>query len=184
MDNYALYLAEHRFLETERLCLRPITLADAEDMFEYASVESNTYFVFPAHTTLDDTKFSIANFFMSAPLGKYGIELKEENKLIGTIDLRVNAEKRSGELGYALNADYQKKGYVTEAAQEIMKFAFEVLELEKLTARCIKENVNSEAVMKRLGMKKEAEFKRHTLWKKGEWVDMLHYGILRENYKK
>ena len=43
MDNLNLYLAVNNHLETERLRLRPVTLMDAEDMFEYASREDNTY---------------------------------------------------------------------------------------------------------------------------------------------
>ena len=36
MDNLNLYLAVNNQLETERLRLRPVTLADAVDMYEYA----------------------------------------------------------------------------------------------------------------------------------------------------
>lgn len=169
-------------METERLKLRPITLADAQDMFEYASDTDNTYFVFPTHTTIDDTRFSIANYFMHEPLGKFGIELKENGKLIGTIDIRVNAKRFSAEIGYALNKKYQGHGYATEAAREIMKFGFETLELEKISSTCDKNNIASEAVMLRLGMQKEGESRHHEVWKKGEWINMLYYGILREEY--
>ena len=37
MDNLNLFLAVNARLETERLLLRPVTLEDAEDMFEYGS---------------------------------------------------------------------------------------------------------------------------------------------------
>ena len=184
MHNYNLFLAENQTLETERLKLRPVTLRDAEDMFEYASDRNNTYYVFEAHETIDDTRYSIANFFMATPFGKYGIELKDEQKLIGTIDLRVDAEKFSGELGYALNNKYQKNGYMTEAAEALLRLSFETLELEKIYAQCNKKNFASEAVMKRLGMKKEAELRHYMLWKNGEWIDHLQYSILREEYKK
>lgn len=169
-------------IETKRLRLRPVTLADAADMFEYASDADNTYFVFPQHTTIDDTRFSIANYFMNEPLGKFGIELKDEGKLIGTIDIRVDARKQSAEIGYALNARYQRKGFATEAAFAVMKFGFETLELEKVHATCNKENIASEAVMKKLGMQKEGELRHHELWKNGEWINLLQYGILRHEY--
>ena len=103
MDNLNLFLAVNARLETERLLLRPVTLEDAEDMFEYGSKEDNTYFVFPRHTTIDDTLHSIANYFMASPLGKFGIELKENKKLIGTADIRVDMKKSRAELGYVLN---------------------------------------------------------------------------------
>lgn len=183
MDNLNLFLAVNARLETERLLLRPVTLEDAEDMFEYGSKEDNTYFVFPRHTTIDDTLHSIANYFMASPLGKFGIELKENKKLIGTADIRVDMKKSRAELGYVLNQEYTKQGYATEAAARLVEFAFETLELQKVTATCDARNVSSKAVMKRLGMKEEGHSRNHELWKNGEWMDMLYYGILKEEYK-
>lgn len=182
MDNLNLFLAVNNRLETKRLKLRPVTLADAEDMFDYASNEDNTYYVFNTHRTLEDTRFSIANYFMAEPLGKFGIELKAEKKLIGTIDIRVDMKRSRAEIGYALNKKYFNQGYATEAARELVKFAFETLELEKVISSCDKRNKASEAVMKKLGMQKEGESRHHEIWKNGEWVDMLFYSILREEY--
>lgn len=182
MDNLNLYLAVNDHLETERLKLRPVTLTDAEDMFEYASNEETTYYVFNTHRTIEDTRFSIANYFMAEPLGKIGIELKSEQKLIGTIDIRVDMKKSKAEIGYALNRDYFNQGYATEASREMLTLAFETLELEKVVSSCDKRNKASEAVMKKLGMTKEGESRHHEVWKNGEWVDMLFYSILREEY--
>ncbi|WP_316496412.1 GNAT family N-acetyltransferase, partial [Enterococcus faecium] len=44
-----LVLAENQWIETERLILRPVTLADTEDVYEYASDEVTTRFLFPAN---------------------------------------------------------------------------------------------------------------------------------------
>lgn len=182
MDNLNLYLAVDNEMETEQLLLRPITLADAEDMFEYASNADNTYYVFPTHQTIDDTRHSIASYFMAAPLGKYGVELKAEKKLIGTVDLRVDMKKQKAEIGYAINSCYGGQGYATEASKQLMAFAFETLELEKVAATCDARNTASEAVMKKLGMTLEGRSRNHEIWKNGEWIDMLYYGILREEY--
>lgn len=182
MDNLKLFLAVNERLETERLVLRPVKLADAEDMYEYASDKETTYYVFETHQSLDDTRHSIATYFLANPLGKFGLELKKEQKLIGTMDIRVDMKKSKGEIGYVLNGKYMKKGYATEAAKALLKFAFETLELEKVTATCDARNTASEAVMKRLGMQKEGHSRHHELWKNGEWIDMLYYGLLKEEY--
>lgn len=157
-------------------------MADAEDIYEYSSSAENTYFVYPRHRKLDDTKFAIANYFMAKPLGKYGIELKDEKKLIGTIDLRLQATRMSGEIGYILNEKYQGQGYGREAAQTILSFAFTILELHKVTANCQSQNRPSESLMQAIGMKKEGCLRAHEIWKNGEWVDLLQYGILRKEY--
>lgn len=182
MENYRIFLAKHREIETKRLRLRPIDLEDTEDVFDYSSDADNTYYVYPKHRTIDDTIFSIVNYFMNEPLGKYGIELKDEGRLIGTIDIRIKPIKLSAEIGYILSKDYQGQGYATEAADAILKLAFEVLELEKVYATSNSKNSSSEAVMIRLGMKKEGELRHHELWKNGEWIDLLQYAILRDEY--
>ncbi len=73
-----LVLAENQWIETERLILRPVTLADTEDVYEYASDEVTTRFLFPANQSLAETRATIATSFIKDPLGKYGIELKNQ----------------------------------------------------------------------------------------------------------
>lgn len=183
MDNYKLLLAQNRVIETERLLLRPVTLEDAEDLYEYASDEENVYFVFEQYQSLEDAPFSIANFFMDQPLGKFGIELKENNKFIGTIDLfNISPQKMSAEMGYILNSKYHQKGYMTEAGRALLALGFEKMELEKIYALCDSRNMASAGVMKKLGMKQEAHRRHHSLSKDGEWIDMLEYAILKDEY--
>lgn len=52
-------LAEHSYLETERLCLRPVTLDDANAMFDYASDEETVRYSFPANQTIEETVRSL-----------------------------------------------------------------------------------------------------------------------------
>lgn len=184
MNNYNLFLAENQIIETERLILRPTTLADAEDLFEYASDKETTYFVtFNPYDSIEDAYFSIANFFMAQPLGKYGIELKDEQKFIGTVDLfNLDSTKQVAELGYILNPKYHRKGYMTEAAAALLDLGFNKLELEKIYAKCDSRNEASSGVMKKLGMKQEATRVHHSLDKDGKWIDMLEFAILKEEY--
>lgn len=44
MESIFLKLAQYPIVETERLLLRPVTLDDAEAMFEYASDKKNRRF--------------------------------------------------------------------------------------------------------------------------------------------
>lgn len=184
MNNYKLILAQNQEIETERLLLSPVTLEDAEGMYEYSSDEETTYFVsYDQYQSIDDAYFSIANFFMDQPLGKFGIELKEEGKFIGTIDLfNISSQKMSAEMGYILNSKYHQKGYMTEAGRALLALGFEKMELEKIYAQCDSRNVASAGVMKSLGMKQEAHRRHHSLSKDGKWIDMLEYAILKGEY--
>lgn len=167
-------LAKQRTLETDRLILRPITLADAEDLFEYASDPENTKHTFPTHQSIEETQWVIANLFMTSPLGNFAIELKENGKMIGTCDLRVNEGEKSAELAYAINKKYWGNGYAPEAAKRLLELAFNDLKIERLWAKFSSQNPASGRVMEKIGMEKEGIL-RHTKNLCGDFVDQVVY---------
>lgn len=183
MKSQALIFAENQFLETERLSLRPVTLEDAEDMYEYASDDETTTYVFETHTSLEDTRENLAKYFLSKPLGNYGIILKETNKLIGTIDLRADETHRKAEMGYTLNKAYWGLGYTTEAAAGLLALAFNVLDLIRVEAKHDSRNLASGRVMAKLGMLKEGVLRDEAILK-GEVTTTIIYGITQEAYRK
>lgn len=179
--NYNLLFAENVVLVTERLTLRPLTLADAPDMYEYASDEETCRFVFERHTSLADTRSNLANYFLAGPLGKFGMELKETGKMIGTIDLRLTPEHRRGEIGYTLNKLYWGQGYTTEASKKLIQFGFETLQLERIFAMHDVRNPASGRVMAKSGLKKEGLHCNARIFR-GQPVDDIYYGISRQEY--
>ncbi|MER2063440.1 MAG: GNAT family protein [Alkalibacterium sp.] len=182
MTDLELNMAKHRTIETERLKLRPVTLADAEDMYEYASDEETTYYVFERHSCFNKTEEAIVNYFIKDPLGKFGIELKASRKLIGTIDLRVKHEKHRAIMGYVLNKDYQGKGYMTEAAHAVLEHAFLTLNIDCVAALHDERNEASGRVMDRLGMEKEGVMRHVGEWKNGEYFNDVYYSILKQEF--
>ena len=76
MESIFVKLAQYPIVETERLLLRPVTLDDAEEMFDYASDIENTRYTFPTNQSLEETQNNIAQFYLANPLGRWGIELK------------------------------------------------------------------------------------------------------------
>lgn len=183
MKKMKVIMAEHQCLKTERLVLRPVTLLDAQDMFDYACNEETTYYVFDRHITIEETKENIVAYFMTEPFGKFGIELKDTGKMIGTIDLRVKDEKHRAIMGYVLNKAFQGKGYMTEAAEAVLHYAFVVLGLDCVAALHDERNVASGKVMERLGMQKEGTMRHVGKWKKGEYFNDVYYSILKEEYE-
>lgn len=183
MSKYQIALAEHQRIETERLWLRPVTLADVDDMFEYASDEECVKYVFPKHLTKEETKESIAVYFLATPLGKYAVELKSSGKMIGTIDLRIIEEKNSGEIGYTLNRHYWNQGYMTEAASAIVALGFEQLQLMKIFAIHDIDNPASGRLMEKIGMEYEGTMKNARI-AKGKIVTDVYRGITVEAWQK
>ncbi len=101
MESIFLKLTQYPIVETERLVLRPVTLNDAEAMFEYASDIENTRYTFPTNQSLEETKNNIAQLYLANPLGRWGIELKSNGQFIGTIDLhKIDTVLKKAAIGY------------------------------------------------------------------------------------
>jgi len=181
MGNYNLLIVKHNQLESERILLRPISIDDADDMYEYTSDEETTRFIYEPHTDLEQTKSFIANYFVKEPIGKYAIVLKESNKMIGTIEFRIHEWNKSGELGFTLNRRYWGNGYMTEAGKLILKLAFDDLGLERVYAAHEVKNSASGKVLSRLGMEFEGILRKSEMIK-GALVDSAYYSILKNEY--
>ena len=70
---------------------------------------------------------------------------------------RIKWDVPSAEIGYWCRKSAQGKGYVTEASNALIRYAFEVLKVRKVDIGMDSENIASENVAKRLNMVKEAE---------------------------
>ena len=77
MESIFLKLSQYPIMETERLLLRPVTLDDAEAMFDYSSDKDNTRYTFPTNQSLEETKNNIAQFYLANPLGTLGNRIKK-----------------------------------------------------------------------------------------------------------
>ncbi|MEK4760194.1 GNAT family N-acetyltransferase [Viridibacillus sp. FSL E2-0187] len=183
MSNLNLLIVKHNQMESERILLRPISLDDAEDMYEYTSDEETTRYIYAPHKDLNQTKNLIANYFIKESIGKYAIVLKENNKMVGSIEFRVHEWNKSGELGFTLNRHFWGNGYMTESGKLILGLAFDVLGLERVYAAHEVKNNASGKVLNRLGMKYEGILRKSEMIK-GELVDSAYYSILKDEYWK
>ena len=185
MESIFLKLAQYPSIETERLLLRPVTLDDADAMFEYASDRENTRYTFPTNQSLEETKNNIAQFYLANPLGRWGIELKSSGQFIGTIDLhKIDTVLKKAAIGYIINKKYWKQGLTTEATRAVIELAFEKIGMNKLTALHDKDNPASGKVMEKSGMRysHDEEYAALDLHEEGRIVTRVHYVLIKEKY--
>ena len=185
MESIFLKLAQYPIVETERLLLRPVTLDDAEEMFEYASDRENTRYTFPTNQSLEETKNNIAQFYLANPLGRWGIELKSNGQFIGTIDLhKIDPDLKKAAIGYIINKKYWNQGLTTEANRAVIELAFEKIGMNKLTALHDKDNPASGKVMEKSGMRfsHEEAYACMDQHEEGRIVTRVHYVLTKEDY--
>jgi ribosomal-protein-alanine N-acetyltransferase len=175
-------------IETERLILRPLTMADDEAIFAYASDPEVTKHVsFDTAKSIEDTRI-----FLRSVLDQYAkcldpvslaIVLKSENRLIGTVGyLNWNDPHKRIELGYALSRPHWNNGYVTETTKAMIDYTFRHSDIIRIEARCLIENPGSARVMEKSGMSFEGILRKQVVMK-GKHSDMKMYSILRDEWK-
>src|SRR3989344_2206424 len=124
-------------LTTPRLILRPLKENDAKDVAKGAgNIEVSRWLLRVPHPySLKDARTWIESNKKKWKQKKredynFGIELKEEKKIIGAIGIHeIDKTQGSGEVGYWLGENYHGRGYGTEALKSVVDFAFNKLNL-------------------------------------------------------
>ena len=112
------------------------------------------------------------------------IRLKSTGELVGVMAvLKVDRKNRNAELGYWIAKKYWNKGFASEAGLRVLEFCFQVLNLERIYAKCIPVNKASSRVMEKMGMKYEGTL-RHEVLKENEYLDKSYYGIIKEDWER
>ncbi|MBK8944839.1 MAG: GNAT family N-acetyltransferase [Ignavibacteriae bacterium] len=163
------------------LILRKIEYSDRFDIYEYAkNPEVAKYVLWEAHKSEIDTiaflNLIYEGYNKNEP-APWGIELKDNSKIIGTIGfVNFNKENNFAEIGFVLAQEFWNKGYVSESISEVVKFGFTKLNLKKIIARCKLENIASEKVLLKSGFNFIGILKDN-LFIKGELCDMKLFEI-------
>jgi [ribosomal protein S5]-alanine N-acetyltransferase len=107
-----------------------------------------------------------------------------DSKIIGSINLSqiFLGGFRSAYLGYFVGAHYSGQGFMTEALQLILRYAFAKLKLHRLEANVQPDNSASRALIKRAGFVREG-YSRRYLKIGGRWRDHERWAILAEDWK-
>mgnify|MGYP002587227644 CR=1 FL=1 len=183
MQNHLNLFSSLPTLRTKRLTLRPVRMSDAADLYEYSKdPEVARHVLWDAHQSVGDSRgylrYAIRQYRQDLP-ASWGIELKENHKLIGTIGFMwINCEHRSAEVGYSLSRDCWNQGYATEALRAVLRFGFNTLRLNRIEAQHELDNPASGRVMEKCGMRCEGTL-RQRVFNKGRFSDVRLYAILR-----
>lgn len=172
-------------IETQRLIIRKFRPSDYTELYEYLSDMNVVKYEPYEPYSLNEAKREAE--FRSNSDEFYAVTLKDGGRLIGNLYLGKR-QFETMELGFVFDTKWQMSGYATEAATALLDYAFGTLRIHRVTAECNALNYRSHKLMERLGMRREAEFKKNVYYKKDSfgnplWQDTLQYAILREEWK-
>jgi [ribosomal protein S5]-alanine N-acetyltransferase len=174
-------------LQTDRLTLRCLTEADAVAFFEiFSHPEVMRYWASPP---LNDPNQAVQQLqsmqedYLTGAALRLGIERRLDQALIGTCSLfHFNLPSRRAEIGYALGRPYWGSGYMHEALQALLDYAFVALDLNRLEADIDPRNTASARTLERLGFQKEGYLRERWIVS-GEISDTWLYGLLRREWQ-
>lgn len=170
-----------KIIETERLILRPITINDAEDIFQYSRNENvGSSAGCKPHANIEETN-DIMKFVFLEKEGVFGIELKATGRLFGSIGLIPDPKRQNNKarmLGYAIGEAYWGKGYATEAAQALIDWAFKELDIDLISAYCYPFNEKSKRILMKCGFTYEGNLRMAEERYDGEVLDNECYSLI------
>lgn len=174
-------------LQTERLCLRQLSLLDARDVFEVFSNEEVTkYYDLATFTTIERAERFINRMnekFATSEGIRWAIALRSTNRLIGTCGYNaVYSSSRRAIIGYELKQDHWGQGYMTEALHAMIEYGFVELQLNRLEAFVIPGNERSFQVLSKLGFVEEGILREYGFWKDQFW-DMRCFSLLKREWQ-
>lgn len=142
--------------ETNRLILRPWQASDAESLYKYAShPEVGPAAGWPPHTSVENS-LEIIRGVLSAP-ETYAVIDKQTNCAVGSVGLMIGKASGLGisdaeaEIGYWVGVPYWGRGFIPEAVGELLRYAFEELQLEKVWCGYFDGNAKSRRVQEKCG---------------------------------
>lgn len=104
------------------------------------------------------------------------------NKFIGTVGYNSwNIHNRRAEISYDLMRDHWRKGIMTKALNNALVFGFKNMDLMRIEARTMLENIPSQKILEKVGFKKEGILRSYRIIR-GEPTDVLIYSLVRSDF--
>lgn len=172
-------------LKTERLILRKFCENDINDFYEYAqnpNVGPNAGW--KPHEKIEDTFAILKDFIEKDEV--WAIVDKDSGKVIGSMGLHSDKKRdndKSKMLGYVLDERFWGRGLATEAAREVIRYAFEDLKLDLISVYHYPFNDRSKRVIEKCGFKYEGILRRSSTIYDGSIYDDVCYSLTHQDYR-
>ena len=173
-------------LRTARLVLGGFETEDAADLQRLAGDReiADTTLAIPHPYEMDHALAWIGNQRRESARGRaenFAIRLSPGTPIIGCAGIRdIDGEHLQAELGFWIGREWWGRGYAREAASAVIRFGFETLGLNRISAHHMVRNPAAGKVLQHIGMQREGVL-RQRVRKWGIYEDVVMYAILRDD---
>lgn len=175
-------MKEFPLLETERLRLRELKAGDVADLLAvYSNPEITRFCEVPTLSSAAQAQVLLEGFrneFTREVGVRWAITQKGTSRLVGLCGVGWYGHNHSALLSYDLHQDFWNRGLMTEAVRAVVRYTFEDVGMNRLTATTVLDNPRSARVLRRNGFQEEGILRDWAFWK-GEFKDLRCFSLLR-----
>jgi ribosomal-protein-alanine N-acetyltransferase len=152
-----IYLDMHIIVQTPRMIIREFS-PDEQQVFLNHFTDEEVCLHLPKRTT--DERITIFgnalnNYKVTKQTGTWGMFNKTNDEFIGSCLLRpFNGEPERIEVGYSMDKKYWGQGLGTEMTKAMVEYAFEDENVIKVVGCTTMENIGSQRVLEKAGLKR------------------------------
>lgn len=174
-------------IETDRLILRGWKIDDYLDFYEFASDEIVAQCAgYSTIKDIEEGKDNIKSYISSNQ--SYAIQLKSENKVIGSIGMDDIAPDKALKnlkqcyVKYTINSKYWGKGYAPEAFRSLIKYLFEEQNFDLIWSSHYDYNIQSKRVIEKCGLNYKFTYDKTVSALENKAVKVMYYNLFRDEY--
>jgi ribosomal-protein-alanine N-acetyltransferase len=174
----------------DEIILRKIVASDLDNLFEIYSNETLfQYSPVMVKKNKDTVANMIEHFERDFHKGKeifLGICLKSEpNRIVGIAEMfDYSRDVNMITIGYRLNDRYWAKGIATKTVAAMTDYLFNDIEINRIQAFVMPENIKSQNVLQRNGFVEEGIIRQGYVWKGHGVVDLMLFSLLKSDIEK
>ncbi|WP_456421118.1 GNAT family N-acetyltransferase [Lutibacter sp.] len=151
-------MSSYESFKTERLLLEPTSKKDAEFILELLNTPKWVKYIGDRNVnSIEDAKNYIQHKMLpqlkNLGYANYTVIKKSDNIKIGTCGLYDREGINGIDIGFAFLPKYENNGFAFEAANKLIKTAFEKFDISKINAITTKKNFRSQKLLLKLGLK-------------------------------
>lgn len=179
-DYYGNFYKKELVLKGEKVYLKVLTADDAEDLLNY--YKRNREFLSQYEPKREESFYTI-DVQKQSLIQSYKEYLRDEGvhfgifrdgNMIGRIRISniVQGVFRNAFIGYSIDQQCQGNGYMKEAVKLVLSYAYEELELHRIEATTLVDNIRSQGVLRGCGFT-ELGVSKDYLFLNGKWRDHI-----------
>lgn len=176
-------------LQGKRIYLRHLNIHDAQRLFNY-ELRNKDFFI-PTSFTRTDAYYTIERIRKNIESYtkeieekssiRFGIFLNGTHELIGMIAFNdILWPLKTSYIGYSLDLKHTQQGYMYEALNLVVDYAFNEIKFHRIEAGVMPSNHASYRLLERCGFVREGLLRKN-VHINGRWEDHYIYGLLNEN---